>query len=46
MSVLNDNEADIVAVSNFGYGTIKARLNSEGSINDLEYMGEFKKLAK
>jgi hypothetical protein len=44
MSVLNDNEADIVAVSNFGYGTIKARLNSEGSINDLEYMGEFKSL--
>ena len=46
VNVLNDNEADIIAVSNFGYGTIKARLNSEGSIYNLEYTGEFKKLKK
>jgi hypothetical protein len=44
VNVLNDNGADIVAASNYGYGTIKAKLNSEGSIDNLEYTGEFKKL--
>jgi hypothetical protein len=45
VNVLNDNEANIIAISNYGYGTIKARLHSEDRLNDLEYTGEFKKLS-